>query len=62
MRDAVAAKLCDRMPLMLEAAGQDTTQARALLATFEATQANRERGLAMLLHDLAQRGWKLGFP
>ena len=46
----------------LEAAGRDTTQARALLATFEETQANRERVLAMLLQDLAQCGWKVGFP
>ena len=45
---------------MLESAGQDTAKACELLASFEATEANRERVLAMLLHDLTERGWKLG--
>jgi hypothetical protein len=42
----------------LESAGQDTAQARQLLATFEATLANHERRLAMFLDELTQRGWK----
>ena len=42
----------------LESAGQDPSQARQLLATFEATQATHERRLAMILNELTQAGWK----
>ena len=42
----------------LESTGQDPSRARKLLATFEATQANHEQRLAILLNELTQRGWK----
>jgi hypothetical protein len=42
----------------LESAGQDAGQARQLLVTFEAAQANHARGLAMLLDELTRCGWK----
>ena len=43
----------------LESGGHDPSQARQILATFEALQENHERRLAMLLDELARRGWKL---
>jgi len=46
----------------LECTGHDPTQARQLLATFEATQANHERRLAMLLDELTRSGWKVAQP
>jgi len=42
----------------LESAGHNTNDARQLLGTFEAIQANHERHLAMFLDELNQRGWK----
>jgi hypothetical protein len=52
-RDIVAA---------LEGAGRDPTQARTLLATFEAERAHHERQLALLLDELTARGWKILAP
>jgi hypothetical protein len=46
----------------LETAGCDPRLARQLLATFEATRADHERRLAVLLDELTQRGWKCGAP
>jgi hypothetical protein len=46
----------------LEAAEHDASNARQLLASFEAAQANHERRLAMLVDELTRCGWKLSEP
>jgi DNA-binding FrmR family transcriptional regulator len=46
----------------LEGAGHDLTQARRLLATFEAERAHHERQRALLLDELATRGWTIQTP
>jgi hypothetical protein len=46
----------------LEGAGHDPTQARSLLATFEAERAHHERQLALLLDELTARGWAILAP
>jgi hypothetical protein len=46
----------------LEGTGHDPTQARKLLAAFEAERAHRESQLAPLLDELTARGWKVVAP